>query len=102
MGQHTIIAIPHDNLHRIEHNAFFGKDLVKAILGRQNPNTPEVAHEANSVRLGAQFHSRDTFFVSVQDGTFTRLSSEEQICLENALRRLHKKKAKEQTAVHAA
>jgi len=97
MGQHTIIAIPHDHMHDIERNEFFGEDLVRAILRRKNPNIPEIAGAVDSVQLGAQFDSNDTFFISIQNGTFTHLSCEEQLCLENALRRLRKKKAKEQS-----
>lgn len=98
MGQHTVIAIPHDNMHGIERNEFFGEDLVKAILRRKNLNIPEIAGAVDGVQLGTQFNSHDTFFIFVQEGTFTHLSCDEQLYLENALRRLRKKKAKEQSA----
>lgn len=92
MGHHTIVAIPHDHMAQISNDPDFGKRLVNSIVSRRNPNTPLIACAAHTVQLGPQFHSNDTIIVSVEDGTITQLTIEEQIYLEASLRRFRKKK----------
>ncbi len=95
MGQYTLASIPHDLAHRIEDDPSFGARLIRAIMGRRNPNTPESVPEVHSVQLGPQFHSHDTFVVSVEEGTIVRLTSEEQFYVTEALRRFRKKQVKQ-------
>ncbi|GEM_PF-5096898 len=85
MGQHTILALSHDGIWDIEKDKQFGKNIVDAIQGRGNQNIPSRPHGVWGTQLGPQFHSRDTFLVSIENGVITRLSIEEQIHLQNCL-----------------
>ena len=91
MGQHTLVSIPLDLADRIEEDPNFGKNLIRGIMRRGNPNVTEKLHEVHGVSLGRQFHSSDTFLVFINDGVIERLSIEEQILLEDELRRIRRK-----------
>lgn len=95
MGQHTILALSHDEIWAIEKDEDFGKNLAQAILGRGNPNIPQRACGVHGTQLGPQFHSRDTLLVSIEDGILTRLTVEEQTHLQQSLTQFRKKQEKE-------
>ncbi len=95
MGQHTVVVIPHDYEGNIKNDELFGERLCDAISRRGNPNIPQRAVSAHSVELGPQFHSNDSLFVLIKDGSIEKLSCEEQLHLEESLRRLRKKKKRE-------
>ncbi len=94
MGQHTVAIIAHDFAGEVERDQEFGKRLIREIMVRRNPNIPKRL-SLHYVALGPQFSSNDTFFVSINDGMIERLTSDEQIYLNEALRRFRKKRGRE-------
>lgn len=95
MGQHTVVVIPHDYADNIKGDASFGERLWGAICARSNVNIPQRAVGAHSVELGPRFHTNDSLFVLIKEGSVEKLSCEEQLHLEESLRRLRKKKKRE-------
>lgn len=95
MGHHTILALSHDGMRDIENDKEFGKNIVDVILERGNPYTPSRPHGVWGTQLGSQFHSRDTFLVSIKDGVITRLSVDEQVHLQESLAQFRKKQQKQ-------
>ena len=92
MGQHVLVSIPLDSSWHIEGDLHFGRNLIDAIQERGNPNIPSRPHQVYGAQLGPQFHSNDTFFVTIESGQIVRLSTDEQNHLECSLARYRRKK----------
>ena len=91
MGQLTIVSVSHDSSRRVVEDAKFGASLFSSIFGRGDPNIPLRLPELHYTTLGPQFHSHDTFLVSIKDGAIERLTTAEQIHLQESLARFRKK-----------
>ena len=95
MGQHSVVILSRNRSRRIEEDPKFGANLIQALQLKRNANVPERGdHTTHDTQLGETFGSNATLFVRIEDGSLVRLTGEEALCLEGALKRFRKRQAK--------
>lgn len=93
MGHRVLVSLPLDEAEAIQASQTFLHRLFKAIFLRTNPNVPTLISGLHGVQLGQQFRSEDKLHLfCIEEGSIIQLSIEEQIYLQESLRKFRRSK----------